>query len=189
MWDTLTVSSLRCHIDALMLAEVVTTMRWLRFVPIKVNSLVWRLSLGRLPTLDNLDRKGVDMNSMLCPSCSGVVESIGHVFFECVIATEVWRGVGFWIGDRSFQPHNMGEIYSWIDNSGDFKRRNALLVISYTSIWVLWTYRSDVAFQAKKYRKDTIIDTIKLFAFNLFCHRNNNVKLDWIGWLTNPMTM
>ena len=184
-----TVSSLRSHIDSLMLPEGVSATRWLRFVPIKVNVLVWRLGLGRLPTRDNLVRKGVDLNSMLCPSCSGVVESIAHVFFECDVANEVWRGVGIWIGDTTFQPHNMGDIYNRIDNTGDLKKKTTLMVISYTSFWVIWTYRNDVTFQSKKYRKYTIIDTIKLFAFNWFCHRNSKDKLDWIGWLFNPMTM
>ncbi|KAL4559296.1 hypothetical protein LXL04_031434 [Taraxacum kok-saghyz] len=63
------------------------------------------------------------------------------------------------------------------------------MVISYTCIWVLWTYQNDVTFLAKKYRKYTIIDTIKLFAFNWLCHRNSKVNLDWIGRLTNPMFM
>ena len=54
---TFTVRSLRSHIDSLQLPEVDIVTRWIRLVPIKVNILVWRLGLNRLPTLDNLDRK------------------------------------------------------------------------------------------------------------------------------------
>ncbi|KAL4583708.1 hypothetical protein LXL04_008291 [Taraxacum kok-saghyz] len=179
-----TVSSLRTHIDSLMLPEVVISTRWVQFVPIKVNILVWRLGLVRLPTLDNLNCKGVDFNSMLCR----MVESIVHVFFVCNIACEVWRGIGIWIGENNFKSQNMGNLYHWIDNNtGDLKKRNVLMVISYTCIWVLWTYRNDVTFLAKKYRKDSILDTIKLFAFNWLCHRNSKVNLDWIKWLTSRL--
>ena len=110
-----------------MLHEGVIATRWVRFVPIKVNILVWRLGLGRLPTLDNLDRKGVDLNSILCPSCTGMVESIVHVFFVCNVACEVWRGIGIWIGDSNLKPQNIGDLYHWIDNNtGDLKKTSVV---------------------------------------------------------------
>ena len=132
----------------------------------------------------------MDLDSLLCNYCTAIMESTAHVFFQCNVACAVWRGIGLWIGDCSFQPTNMVDLYTWIDNkTGDLKKRSALLAISYTSIWVLWTYRNDVAFQSNKYRKDTILEIIKLYAFNWLCSKNSNNKIDWIVWLINPMAM
>ena len=41
--------------------------RWNKLLPIKINIFSWRLSLNRLPTRSNLDYRGVDLDSVLCP--------------------------------------------------------------------------------------------------------------------------
>ncbi|GJY46340.1 putative RNA-directed DNA polymerase, eukaryota, reverse transcriptase zinc-binding domain protein [Tanacetum coccineum] len=62
-WDLDTsgfsVSSTRSYIDDHNLLGSSMSTRWSRFIPIKVNVLVWRLCLDKLPTLMNLDKKVV----------------------------------------------------------------------------------------------------------------------------------
>lgn len=52
--------------------------KWIRFLPRKINIFVWRLSQGRIPTIAVLDHVGIDLNSLFCPCCLDVVETVEH---------------------------------------------------------------------------------------------------------------
>ncbi|GJV40292.1 RNA-directed DNA polymerase, eukaryota [Tanacetum coccineum] len=91
-----TVSSARKFIDEQTLIGGFTSTRRLRCIPIKVNVFMWRLSLNKLLTLVNMDRKGIDVASLLCPVCSEHVESVDHLFFTCEIARDIWVRLARW---------------------------------------------------------------------------------------------
>ena len=76
-----TVASVRQLIDVNMLDADSVPTRWNVMVPAKVNIFAWRLMLNRLPTKVNLDRRSIDVGSVLCPICAAEVETVNHVFF------------------------------------------------------------------------------------------------------------
>ncbi|GJT89434.1 RNA-directed DNA polymerase, eukaryota, reverse transcriptase zinc-binding domain protein, partial [Tanacetum coccineum] len=86
-WESLntstgfTVASVRTLIDANTLIVDSIATRWNRCVPIKVNIFLWRLVLNKLATRVNLGRKGIDVDSTLCPICGDDVETVNHIFF------------------------------------------------------------------------------------------------------------
>ncbi|GKB65405.1 RNA-directed DNA polymerase, eukaryota, reverse transcriptase zinc-binding domain protein [Tanacetum coccineum] len=51
---------------------------WNKLVPKKVNVFVWRALKGRLPVRVELDRRGIDLDSVLCACCNDSVESCTH---------------------------------------------------------------------------------------------------------------
>ncbi|GKC89735.1 RNA-directed DNA polymerase, eukaryota [Tanacetum coccineum] len=78
-----TVASIRKLIDEFTLSEVSSSTRWIKAVPIKVNVLAWKIKLDNLPTRLNISRRGMDIDSILCPTCGKAVESTRHIFFTC----------------------------------------------------------------------------------------------------------
>ncbi|GJU21549.1 RNA-directed DNA polymerase, eukaryota [Tanacetum coccineum] len=42
---------------------------WIKSVPIKVNILAWKIKLEALPTRFNISRRGIEIDSILCPIC------------------------------------------------------------------------------------------------------------------------
>jgi len=51
---------------------------WNQLIPLRLAALVWRLFLNRLPTKDNLNRRGVRLNSLLyCVGGCGRLERSG----------------------------------------------------------------------------------------------------------------
>ncbi|GJU06616.1 RNA-directed DNA polymerase, eukaryota, reverse transcriptase zinc-binding domain protein [Tanacetum coccineum] len=90
------VASVHSLIDDNSLDVVSNATRWNRSIPIKVNVFLWRLMLNKLPTKVNLDRKGVDVGSILCPICSEDVESANHIFFSCEMAKDLWALFARW---------------------------------------------------------------------------------------------
>ncbi|GJZ39021.1 RNA-directed DNA polymerase, eukaryota, reverse transcriptase zinc-binding domain protein [Tanacetum coccineum] len=43
-----------------------------------------------LPSGMNLDKKGIDVDSILCPVCNDDVETVNHLFFSCDMAKDLW---------------------------------------------------------------------------------------------------
>jgi hypothetical protein len=61
--------------------------------------LIWRLFLNRLPTKENLRKRGINLNSSaLCVGGCGSVETENHLFFCCPIPSLAWNEVGRWLG-------------------------------------------------------------------------------------------
>lgn len=62
----------------------------------KINIVSWCAWNDRLPTLTNLDAKGVDLNSIRCQRFDEDPESCDHVFCHCLVAQKIWSGVAKW---------------------------------------------------------------------------------------------
>ena len=77
------VASARNYIDSKTLVVDHSSTRWNTLVPIKVNIFTWRLSLNKVPTRDNLDKRGIDIHSLICPVRDLEIETVGHPFFSC----------------------------------------------------------------------------------------------------------
>ncbi|GJT63328.1 RNA-directed DNA polymerase, eukaryota, reverse transcriptase zinc-binding domain protein [Tanacetum coccineum] len=90
------VASVRKLIDDKTLLEVDVKTRWIKAVPIKVNIHAWKVSLDCLPTRLNISRRGMDIDSIICPMCDNAVESTSHLFFTCHIAREMFRKISRW---------------------------------------------------------------------------------------------
>ncbi|GJT15038.1 putative RNA-directed DNA polymerase, eukaryota, reverse transcriptase zinc-binding domain protein [Tanacetum coccineum] len=67
-----------------------------RCIPFKVNVFLWRLNLNKLPSRVNLDRKRINVGSILCPICHGDVEMVNHTFFNCGMAKDLWALLAKW---------------------------------------------------------------------------------------------
>ncbi|MQM10668.1 hypothetical protein Taro_043563 [Colocasia esculenta] len=65
---------------------------WRPQSPLKVKVLIWRISLGQLPTRDRLIRFLPDIQSY-CVLCGIEEETIDHLFVGCFYAQAVWEAV------------------------------------------------------------------------------------------------
>ncbi|GKA15468.1 RNA-directed DNA polymerase, eukaryota, reverse transcriptase zinc-binding domain protein [Tanacetum coccineum] len=84
---TFTVKDARNIIDQ----KTLPSTSWDKIIPRKVNIFMWRLSLDRLPHRLNLSLRGMDIPAISCSSCNANVESANHIFFECIIASDLWK--------------------------------------------------------------------------------------------------
>ncbi|XP_071729080.1 uncharacterized protein [Rutidosis leptorrhynchoides] len=72
-------------------------------VPKKVELLIWRVLKRRVPVRIELDKRGIDLDSVRCPLCDDVVETIEHAFIFCRHSMDLWERVYNWLGFSSFQ--------------------------------------------------------------------------------------
>ncbi|GAU40087.1 hypothetical protein TSUD_151310 [Trifolium subterraneum] len=83
--------------------EDVASFLWVKSVPLKVNIFIWRLFLNRLPTKDNLLRRGViEVHQVLCATNCGKSENATHLFLQCDVYNQVWQMVLNWTGMTRF---------------------------------------------------------------------------------------
>ncbi|GJW92011.1 RNA-directed DNA polymerase, eukaryota [Tanacetum coccineum] len=90
------VKEVRNFLDELYLPSHSEATRWVKCIPIKINVLVWRARRDCLSTRHNLSRRGIPLDSVLCPLCDASVEDSQHVFFNCDIAQDVFRSICRW---------------------------------------------------------------------------------------------
>ncbi|XP_071728879.1 uncharacterized protein [Rutidosis leptorrhynchoides] len=80
-------------------------------VPSKVEIFVWRARRRRLAVLSELDKKGIDLHSVLCPICGQEVETVEHSLVLCNLALDVWEKVSRWWGLGAFTNLSINEIF------------------------------------------------------------------------------
>ncbi|GKB25180.1 RNA-directed DNA polymerase, eukaryota, reverse transcriptase zinc-binding domain protein [Tanacetum coccineum] len=90
------VASIRKTIDAKRLPKVATKTRWIKYVPIKVNVLAWKIKIDAFPARFNISRRGIEIDSIVCPICSNGVESSSHLFFSCHLVKLLARKITHW---------------------------------------------------------------------------------------------
>nr|GEV56851.1 RNA-directed DNA polymerase, eukaryota [Tanacetum cinerariifolium] len=87
---------LRNLLDDMFLPSQPAVTRWMKYISIKVNIFAWRARQDCLPTRSNLSRRGVVLDSTLCPQCSSDEENIHHVLFKYETAKSVMRKICRW---------------------------------------------------------------------------------------------
>ncbi|GKB77320.1 RNA-directed DNA polymerase, eukaryota [Tanacetum coccineum] len=123
----------------------------------------WRF---RLPTRVNLSRRGVLLDSHLCPLCNAAMEDVQHVFFRCDVARVVLRKICRW-WDLDWQ-----EICSFSDWDAwflSFRLSSRLKSILeggfYVAWWRIWRLRNQLVFDALPPNRSTIFDDIVSWSF------------------------
>ncbi|XP_071700356.1 uncharacterized protein [Rutidosis leptorrhynchoides] len=152
--EDFSVSSTRRYIDDLLLplSEIYT--RWVKYIPRKINIFVWRLAIDRLPTRQNLSRIGVEIEESGCATSSCRIESVHHVMFECILATELWRKIRIWIDVPVPSFTECSELTSWLDNwQASDESKTKVHTIFASLVWHLWRYRNSVIFSSEDMKK------------------------------------
>nr|GEV29767.1 hypothetical protein [Tanacetum cinerariifolium] len=83
------VASAHRLVDSHFLGAAPLATRWNKCIPIKANVFLWRAMLNKLPTRVNLDRRGIDVDSLLCLVFHEDVETVNHLFFSYEVAKDL----------------------------------------------------------------------------------------------------
>ncbi|GJR76959.1 RNA-directed DNA polymerase, eukaryota [Tanacetum coccineum] len=141
--------------------------RWVKYIPIKINVFAWRVRLDCLPTRSNLIRRGVILDSALCPLCDSTVEDIHHVLFGCDNAQIVFRRICRWWDLDWYDLASFSDWYAWF-SAIRFSSSLKLLLegVFYVAWWHLWVFRNRSIFDAAPPRRSVIFDDIVSRSFN-----------------------
>ncbi|KVH89993.1 hypothetical protein Ccrd_008011 [Cynara cardunculus var. scolymus] len=163
-WDldphgTFSVSSTRAAYDDRSLDQVsFRTSWWVNWVPAKINILAWRLLHKRLPTKNNLLKRGVICLSSLCPLCDCIEEDEEHLFIGCSISRKLLKDLCTW------WKVDIGQVNS-IDNlldrssevAGNSMCKKAFLGVVYGFFWIIWNLRNRKIFRASSMNSTSLL--------------------------------
>ncbi|GJT11855.1 RNA-directed DNA polymerase, eukaryota, reverse transcriptase zinc-binding domain protein [Tanacetum coccineum] len=158
-----TVKGMRSYIMSMSPPASYVATRWNRIVPLKVNINTWRVMNGRMATRSNLDRRGVDLDSVRCPLCDDGIETEDHIFVHCKVAKELWSDVLKWWRIPNVSFPFLQDLVHLADHTPLGEKFTKFFdVVVQTTIWSIWRYRNNVIFSAKKPSKDLIFNDIKM---------------------------
>ncbi|GKD97873.1 reverse transcriptase domain, reverse transcriptase zinc-binding domain protein [Tanacetum coccineum] len=130
---TFTVNDARNIIDQKTLPSLPST-SWDKIIPHKVNIFMWRLSLDRLPHRLNLSLCRMDIPAISCSSCNANVESANHIFFEYIIASDLWKLVYRWCEIPFVKALSFEAFKDWLSSWHAPKEKKYQLFIISTSV-------------------------------------------------------
>ncbi|GJS54318.1 reverse transcriptase domain, reverse transcriptase zinc-binding domain protein [Tanacetum coccineum] len=148
-----------------------------KLVPKKVNIFVWRARKGRLSVRVELDRRGINLDSVLCPSCNNVVESCAHSLVTCDLAMSMWEKVFSWWKLRIVNSFSIDEFFSSL---GNVNVPGTLARVWQAVIWtfghLIWKERNAHLFDNKISSTNKIMQDIQLKIFEWIVRRSKKYK-------------
>ncbi|OVA10703.1 Reverse transcriptase zinc-binding domain [Macleaya cordata] len=104
---------------------------WIRTPTLKLVFTVWAACHAKLPTVDNLMRKGWSMVN-ICELCKRGAEMGDHLFLHCPIAREVWDFILYSFNITAYTPPTVElMLCSWQSFKLPMKGRKLWQVISF----------------------------------------------------------
>nr|GEX59921.1 putative RNA-directed DNA polymerase, eukaryota, reverse transcriptase zinc-binding domain protein [Tanacetum cinerariifolium] len=176
-------------VDEVLLPKENVATRWIKTIPIKVNVFAWKLCLDRLPTRSNLFKRGVQVQSSLCPLCNTLQEDTSHLFFSCDVASAISRRICRW-WNVSWGPAD--SYLGWLEWFTSIRMghnlKGILEGVFYVSWWCLWNFRNQLLIAAQKPRKETLFDDIVSLSF-IWSNSRCTIKFTWDCWLEHPYSI
>ncbi|GKC05791.1 reverse transcriptase domain, reverse transcriptase zinc-binding domain protein [Tanacetum coccineum] len=139
---------------------------WNKLVPKKVNIFIWRALRGRLPVRVELDRIGVDLDFVLCPSCKNSVETCTHSLITCDLAMGVWDKIFNWWKVGLVNAFSIDEFFSLNGNVNVpiyFARVSQAVI--WTTGYFIWKERNARVFGNKLSSTNKIVQVIQLKSY------------------------
>ncbi|KAJ9541514.1 hypothetical protein OSB04_028020 [Centaurea solstitialis] len=153
--------------------------KWNTCVPVKVRVHLWRLRLDRLPTRDNLARKGIELENYSFRLCHGHSEPRDHLFLSCSKEKEVRIAVNAWWKLFSVEGGRLDEILYRANNSETNSNKRRLIedTLVHAYLWLIWKGRNEVIFNNAHFNPSLIANHIQATACFWIHNRSSFGKL------------
>ncbi|GKC47095.1 protein chromatin remodeling 4, partial [Tanacetum coccineum] len=157
-------------------------------VPKKVNIFVWRALQGRLPVREELDKRGIDLDTLLCPSCGDMVELCFHCLVMCNFAMSVWEKIYSWWKIGVVNAFSIEEFFSSNGNANIPSHSSRMWqAVIWTSGYFIWKERNERVFKGKASSLNKIVQDIQLKSFEWIVRRSGKKnEMNWQHWLYDP---
>ncbi|GKB92633.1 RNA-directed DNA polymerase, eukaryota [Tanacetum coccineum] len=180
------VKSIRQVIDANCFPVIHSATRWVKSVPLKVNIMAWKIKTDGLPTRINISRRGIEIDSIVCPICNSGAESSCHIFFQCNLVRQLARKISSWWNVDYVDVSSYEEWYTWLVSLRLQANLKAVFEgIFYCLWWSVWMFRNKILFEKDTPSQARIFDNIVSNSYYL-CKFRCKTSFKWIDWLKNP---
>ncbi|KAJ9543812.1 hypothetical protein OSB04_023519 [Centaurea solstitialis] len=137
-----------------------------------------------------LDKRGIDMDSILCPRCNRDVETVSHALFSCEKVKALWQLVGNWwkldvSNAGSLQDILLAAVRNGANSKGTARWEATIRCMTY----LVWSNRNNLIFNSGK---GDLVDKLVEFQRRIFewlSNRNREMCVDWFSWLSDPVNL
>ena len=133
-----------------------------------VSLLVWCFLLNRLPTKDNLVRRGILIpTDGVCVAGCDDIESATHLFLHCNTFNHLWSSVRMWLGISSVPSGELRHHFNQFTKMAGMPRTSHLFltIIWFATVWVIWKEKNNCVFQNMISNTSTLLEQVKLNSF------------------------
>ncbi|CAI9285230.1 unnamed protein product [Lactuca saligna] len=135
---------------------------WVKLVPIKVSTFIWRANMGSIPSAIELSRRGMMLSSTYCSLCISGEESCDYLLIKCPYATEARNLIFQWCNINSPQLETVGDTIQFVVTWGwNVKKKEWLTAICYGLVLCLWKAGNDRIFKVVFSVSSRIVNNIK----------------------------
>nr|GEW39854.1 nucleotide-binding alpha-beta plait domain-containing protein [Tanacetum cinerariifolium] len=132
------VASIRRVIDKKRIVSNYSRTRWVKYVPIKVNVLAWKIKINALPTRLNISRR----------------------------FRQIARKIAVWWNVNNAECNSYDEWVDWLASLRLGMKAKLLFVGTFYSLWWnIWTYRNKLLFDDKHPLKANLFDNVVSSSF------------------------
>jgi hypothetical protein len=154
---------------------------WDHLIPSNLSTLVWRLFHKRLPTKENLVRRGISLNSSsLCVGGCGNPETEDHLFFNCPMLSSIWKKITSWLGVPLVFPEGGYNHLSLFKNlvPCSIKTSDRISVIWFSTISIAWKNRNDMVFNHIGYDWEKMLEEVKILSWRILRARSKGFMFE-----------
>ncbi|XP_021971289.1 uncharacterized protein LOC110866451 [Helianthus annuus] len=182
--EEFSVCNLRSELDGMRMIPETQVLKWLCWIPKKINCFIWRAVLDRIPTRDALAIRNIQLPSVLCVLCNICNESVDHLLISCQYAQLVWTAISLWV--KIPIPRYMLSLVGLMEHIQSHcslqDKKKAVYVIIAATCWTLWRVRNNVFFNGKTTNVSRAVGDIKALSFLWVKSRAGKKELSWKEW-------
>ncbi|KAF5785622.1 putative RNA-directed DNA polymerase [Helianthus annuus] len=177
------VSTVREELDHINTLNETKVLRWLHWIPKKVNCFLWRAVLDRIATREALHSWHIPLPSTSCVLCNNSRE-FDRLLISCDATQQVWTLIFQWLkiplpGFILSVVQLLELIHS--DTCPKIKKRSTYVVVAATC-WCIWLMRNDIIFKQKTFSMTKLVGDIKAISYSWIKNRAGLSEINWEKW-------
>ncbi|PWA42716.1 hypothetical protein CTI12_AA440500 [Artemisia annua] len=110
---------------------------WKANVPNKIKLFVWRALHNYVPSVENMQVRGLNVTTVACTLCGEFGEDVMHVLYKCLAAKEVWIRCGFGYLYEVNGPDTLEDLCGITLGNNSLSWETFVM-----TLWGLWTRRN-----------------------------------------------
>jgi hypothetical protein len=135
---------------------------WKCKTPIKCLVFCWQVFLNLFPCKSLLQRRGVQLPSLVCSFCSYDVEDASYLFVSCPVAFSTWIDLLKWLGVVYAIPLSLDLHFLCWSSLRQFKKGSQCYAIIWVCmLWSLWLHHNNIVFNQSVVDRQELLDSIK----------------------------
>ena len=156
---------------------------WRTCIPLSHSFVFWRLMLSKLPTDDNLRKRGCTIVSV-CVLYYKHAETSSHLFLDCPFAASVWR----WLGVKfncSFSLLSYSSLLECIPHRCSSQVADVFAAAIIHTVHTIWLARNTIWFSSSKINLHNTLEKISTLVTMSGLHSTGNCIVDDVTLLNS----